>query len=150
MLCHLLTKIVSLCAIFYMSPHETIGVSFLNNNQNITLVNDQDYLSCFTTQPIVLGPHLYIIDDNNHIIHNEDAMITLPKKDTGSKKKRQIIKVKEKHNFLRSRNLRSSNNFLRSRNLRSRQYTQKLIKNLKTINELIKTISKSKEKIDPK
>ena len=138
MLCHLLTKIVSLCAIFYMSPHETIGVSFLNNNQNITLVNDQDYLSCFTTQPIVLGPHLYIIDDNNHIIHNEDAMITLPKKDTGSKKKRQIIKVKEKHNFLRSRNLRS------------RQYTQKLIKNLKTINELIKTISKSKEKIDPK
>ena len=143
MLCHLLTKIVSLCAIFYMSPHETIGVSFLNNNQNITLVNDQDYLSCFTTQPIVLGPHLYVIDDNNHIIHNEDAMITLPKKDTGSKKKRQIIKVKEKHNFLRSRNLRS-------RNLRSRQDTQKLIKNLKTINELIKTISKSKEKIDPK
>ena len=79
MLCHLLTRVVSLCAIFYVSPtRDPIGVSFVNNNQTLTMINDQDYLSCFTNQTIVSGPHLYVINDNHHIIHNEETTITLP------------------------------------------------------------------------
>ena len=141
MLCHLLTKIVSLCAIFYVSPREPIGVSFLNNNQNITLVNDQDYLSCFTNQPIVRGPHLYLVNDNHYIIHNEEATISLPdKKQTlildivpGSKMKtvRQIIKVKE-HTVYNKK-------FLRTR-IRDKQ---KMMRNLKSINDLISSIANS-------
>ena len=145
MLCHLLTKIISLCAIFYVSPREPIGVSFLNNNQNITLVNDQDYLSCFTTQPIVHGPHLYLVNDNHYIIHNEEATITLPKKTelvldiVGTKTIRQIIKVKE------GRDLKVKNrvkNFLRTRI----QEKQKRLRNLKSINDLLSSISKRNEK----
>lgn len=142
MLCHLLTKIVSLCAIFYVSPREPIGVSFLNN-QNITLVKDQDYLSCFTSQPIVHGPHLYMVNDNHYVIHNEEATITLPKKTelvmniVGAKTIRQIIKVKE------GRDLHVKNRvkkFLRTR------IQEKRLRNLKSINDLFSSMSKSHEK----
>jgi hypothetical protein len=146
MLCHLLTKIVSLCAIFYVSPREPIGVSFLNNNQNITLVNDQDYLSCFTSQPIVRGPHLYVLNDNHYIIHNEETTISLPNKNelilniAGSKTVRQIIKVKEGRDLKVKHRVKK---FLRTRI----QEKQKLIRNLKSIDDLISSIAKSKEKI---
>ena len=144
MLCHLLTKIVSLCAIFYVSPREPVGMSFLNNNQNITLVNDQDYLSCFTSQPIVHGPHLYLVNDNHYVIHNEEAIISLPKSELvlnieGTKTVRKIIKVKE------GRDLKVKNRvkkFLRTR----LQEKQKRLRNLKSINDLFSTMSKSNEK----
>lgn len=145
MLCHLLTKIVSLCAIFYVSPREPIGVSFLNNNQNITLVNDQDYLPCFTSQPIVRSPHLYLVNDNHYIIHNEDATIILPQKTElvvtieGAKTVRQIIKVKEgKDLHLKNR----VKKFLRARI----QEKQKRLQNLKSINDLFSSMSKANEK----
>jgi len=143
MLCHLLTKIVSLCAIFYVSPREPIGVSFLNNNQNITLVNDQDYVSCFTSQPIVRSPHLYLVNDNHYIIHNEDATITLPQKTElvltieGAKTVRQIIKVKEGKDLHVKNRVKK---FLRARI----QEKQKRLQNLKSINDLFSSMSKAK------
>ena len=143
MLCHLLTKIVSLCAIFYVSPREPIGVSFLNNNQNITLVNDQDYVSCFTSQPIVRSPHLYLVNDNHYIIHNEDATITLPQKTElvltieGAKTVRQIIKVKEGQDLHVKNRVKK---FLRARI----QEKQKRLQNLKSINDLFSSMSKAK------
>jgi len=89
MSCSLLTKIITLCGIFYSSPssNSIVAVKYNNNHNYVTLMNDVSYLKCFSNNNMIYSQS-FVNNDiiksyksnnfNSHIIVNKKLELKKP------------------------------------------------------------------------